>query len=157
MFQTVPCPKMLKRMDEVEDPIDFDLIFAGFPVWQFGPAKQARHFLSRLTKKHAVALFVTHAMDPLSDDPEMKKILDGILQKCREAAGNATITGFFHCRGELSASAANMLSSSGIPMLEKFAGLREETLGHPDEREVGNAIEFCKKIIQEFPGGPCTE
>ncbi len=157
MFQVAPCQKMLIRMDEVDDPIDFDLIFAGFPVWQFGPAKQARHFLSRLTEKHAVALFVTHAMDPLSDDPEMRKMLNGILQKCREAAGNAEMAGFFHCRGELSAAAAKMLASSGIPMLEKFAGLREETLGHPDEKDVKDAVEFCESIIQGYQRGPCTE
>ncbi len=148
MFQALPNPKILKRMDEVDDPIDFDLILAGFPVWQFGPSKPARQFLSRLTKDHHVALFVTHAMDPDPDDPDLRLMLDGTLEKCRKAADKTNLTGFFHCRGELSLETANMLTSSGIPMLEKFAGMRDETLGHPDDHDLEQAGNFCFDLLK---------
>ena len=135
-------------MEEVESPDGYDLIFAGFPVWQFGPAKPARQFLSCLTKSHHVALFVTHAMDPDATDPELRPMLDGILEKCRKAAEKATLAGFFHCRGELRETTAKLLAGSGMPLLEKFAGMRNETLGHPDETDLEKARTFCSGILK---------
>lgn len=147
IFEHISFPKSMLKMEEAESLNDYDLIFAGFPVWQFGPAKPARKFLSGLTMENHVALFVTHAMDPDPDDPDLRLMLDGILEKCRKAADKTNLNGFFHCRGELSHETANMLTSSGIPMLEKFAGMRDETLGHPDEHDLEEAVNFCSGIL----------
>jgi len=150
IFEMLPSPKLIVKMEEVESLDEFDLIFAGFPVWQFGVPKPARPFFSRLTKAHQVALFVTHAMDPDTSNPELRMMLDGILEKCRKAGDKANLAGFFHCRGELSKETADMLAHSRMPLLERFAGMREETLGHPDHNDLRLARTFCQEILNSL-------
>jgi hypothetical protein len=95
-----------------------------------------------------VALFVTHAMDPQSDDPAVAKMLGGILDKCRKSLARAELAGFFHCRGELAESTAQMLADSRMPMLVHFAAMRGETLGHPNGQELEAARQFAAETLR---------
>lgn len=144
----IGCPVRFIEMNAVDLSVPYDLIFAGFPVWQFGPAGPARKFLASLPPGQKVALFVTHAMDPQSDDPAVVKMLDAILEKCRRSVTRAELCGFFHCRGELAESTAHMLADSRMPMLVHFAAMRSETLGHPDDQELEAARQFAAETLR---------
>jgi flavodoxin len=136
-------------MESADPAVPYDLIFAGFPVWQFGPAGPARQYLAKLPGGQKVALFVTHAMDPDPVDPGQRKMLDAILARCRNAAAHLSLAGFFHCRGELSEAATSMLLESGMPLLASFAAMHDETIGHPDEAEIQQAATFAREILHE--------
>ena len=147
--EVIPSECPLINMEEMDRAEGYDLIFAGFSVMQFGPAKEATQFLSRLPAGQKLAIFVTHSMDPVSSNPELNKTLEVILEKCRRTAGEASLIGFFHCRVELNKYAAEMLKGSGIPLLQQFATMRGETLGHPDEADLEAARNFASLVLRK--------
>ena len=148
IFEALPGDKIIKPMDEVDSLDAVDLTFIGFPVMQFGVPRAVRKFLSVQCKGKRVALFVTHAMQSSSNDPQQQEMLANELEKCRTACVSSNREGLFHCQGELSAKTAAELMESNIPMLMKFAGMRPSTLGHPNREELEQAQAFAGKIIK---------
>ena len=134
------------RMEESTGIDGFDLLFVGFPVRQFGPPAIVKNFAASLPAGRRVALFITHGAMSHPGDTFQQDMLKKELQKCTDAFSGATITGVFHCQGELSAPMAEMMISSGIPMLEKFGRMQPETIGHPDEKELEDARRFARKL-----------
>ena len=85
IFAALPGDKMIKPFDEVDTIEGFDLTFIGFPIMQFGPPAAARIFISAHASDKRIALFVTHAMPSLSDNPLQKAMLEKELERCRSA------------------------------------------------------------------------
>lgn len=150
IHMSIPGEKQLLEMGLVPPGKDYDLVFAGFPVMQFRPPREAIQFFKGLNPGQNLAIFVTHAMFPGPEDQAMSDMLEGVLRKCRSAAPQTTLTGFFHCRGELAEPTARMLSESGIVLLQQFAALRPDTLGHPDLVDLDNAGRFGSEVIQKL-------
>ncbi len=146
IHQVIP-HALLLPLSDVPSSATFDLIFAGFPIMQFRPPREIITFLAGIPEEQKLALFVTHAMSSGNEDDATKKMLGSILDKCRKAAPQADLKGFFDCRGELAEQTAGMLAASGIPLLMKFAGMRKETIGHPDIQELQEAGLFARSII----------
>lgn len=147
IFAALPEEKEIRPMAEISSLEGYDLVFLGFPVMQFGPPAEAVQFISGLAAGRRLALFVTHAMDPASQDAFQQALLAKELAKCRAACKGAELAGMFHCRGELSAKAAEDLVSTGIPMLAQFASLRPMTLGHPSRSEMEEAAGFARSLL----------
>jgi len=152
IFEAVPGEKIFKPLTEVASLDGVDLAFIGFPVMQFGPPPLAKKFIKTHTSGKKIALFLTHAISPLSDDPKQQAMLQKELGQCGAAAigARAELKGIYHCQGELSQQVADSLMDTGIPMLMEFATMRPHTLGHPDDFDVENARSFAKKIISSL-------
>lgn len=140
------CEKELRPLESAGELKGYDLVFLGFPVWEFGPADPAREFLETKVAGAKLALFVTHAM-PSAGEPPVVKMLDRILGRSRRMAQGANVLGVFHCRGELSAQMAESMGKSDNPLLQHFAASRPETLGHPDGGELEAAREFARRMV----------
>ncbi|MGC4117330.1 MAG: flavodoxin family protein [Myxococcales bacterium] len=147
LFQALTCEKALSPLEEVGALSGYDLVFLGFPIWEFGPAEPAREFLESRVAGTKVALFLTHAM-PSAGAPQAMSFLDRILGRCRRLAQGANVLGLFHCRGELSAEMAEGMARSDNPMLQHFASTRPESLGHPDEGELQAARAFALQMLE---------
>jgi len=150
IYEVLPGEKQLLELGSVAPGIEHDLVFAGFPVMQFRPPRETVQFFKGLNPGQNLAIFVTHAMFPGSDDQAMNDMLEKVLQKCRNVAPLANLTGFFHCRGELAEPTARMLADSGIPLLQQFAELRKDTIGHPDLHDFDQARKFGLEVINKL-------
>jgi len=147
IYDALPGEKRIKPMNEIHTPEENDLMFIGFPIMQFGPPARASQFISRHAAGKKIALFVTHAMPCMSDDPNQEAMLEKELNRCRAACSKSQLLGLFHCQGELSEDIARELIASGNPLLMEFAGMRPLTIGHPDPEELEQARIFAVGTI----------
>lgn len=143
-------PCTLVPMEEADLLQQWEVIFAGFPVHRFGPSREARALLEHLPEGQPVALFVTHAMDPGSDDPGQISMLQSVLEKCKKVVRRGNLIGLIHCRGELSEATCRMLTESGLPMLAGFAAQRPETIGLPDAAALEAAAGMAEAMLISF-------
>lgn len=136
--------KMLSPLDELTSLDGFDLIFFGFPIMQFGPPRKVRMFLKDHATTKNIAMFVTHAA---WETPGQTDALPDWLERCKLAAKDANLVGFFHCRGELSEASAIRFLDSPIPEVRWFGSLQPATLGHPDTLELEAARDFTIRVV----------
>jgi flavodoxin len=146
IFSALAGDKTIKSIEEIASLKEFDLVFLGTPVMQFGMPPPVRKFIADHADGIRIALFVTHAMLSKSNDPFQKKMLEKELEKCRQACSRSELVGLFHCQGELSEKIAGELAASNIPMLVEFARMRPETLGHPTDKEIAGAEDFARLV-----------
>jgi len=149
VFNEIDCEKNLMTMKDVTSTDGYDIIFAGFPVWSFGPAEPARKFLQEFCKGRKTALLVTHAMPSHPEDERMAQQLGEILQKCEKAAEGTRLIGVFDCQGELSRPVAEFLLKSDNEELRRFGQGRNETVGHPDDADIRNAVIFAREVMEK--------
>ncbi len=135
--------KVILPFGELSTLDGYDLIFFGFPIMQFGAPRKVRMFLKAHAAGKNMALFVTHAS---WEEPGQEDFLAGWLGKCKAAAAEANLVGFFHCRGELSADAAERFLASEFEEVRQFGGMQPATVGHPSEEELETAREFARRM-----------
>lgn len=150
VFSAIDCDKTILPMKEVTSIDGYDVIFIGFPVWNFGPAEPAKKFLFELCKGKNTALLVTHAMPCNSEDAGITKQLGAIMRKCTDAAAGTGLLGVFDCQGELSRPVADFLLKSDNEQLKNFGAMRNETAGHPDDKDINLAVDFTKEIMKKI-------
>ena len=112
IFQEIQAEKDIKELKDVDSLDGYDFAFIGFPMHYGGPAKQAKNFLEKHVQGKKIALFVTHATR------EDSKALQKWLAKCKKAATEADLIGFFNCQGKIDAS-----------RLERARGFAKEIMG----------------------------
>lgn len=113
----------------------------GFPIQQYGPAKQARNSLEKHSAGKNIALFITHAA--AEDEEELQEWL----ASCKAAAAGAKLIGVFNCRGELNQKIAEFMLSSGDHKLVAYAERRSETVGQPDAIRLDRARVFARETV----------
>ncbi len=150
IFHELKCDKNILPMTDVVSTEGYDIIFAGFPVWNFGPAEPAKKFIAERCSGKKTALFITHAMSPKTDDEDINKRLSSILEKCREAAADTELTGIFNCQGELSSPIADFLMKSDNEDLKRFGAMRDLTIGYPKAEDISDAAAFAKGVLDKF-------
>jgi len=150
IFGEIQCDKEIKKIEDVAGLEGYTIAFIGFPVWQSGPSEPAKKFLSAQGAGNHIAIFVTHAMLSTPADRQLRGKLKGILENCKACASHMNLAGFFDCQGELSEAVAELLVKSNNPALQRFAGLRGMTLGHPNEEELHKARAFARDIMYNF-------
>jgi flavodoxin len=123
------------------DILGAQVVFVGLPIQQFGPAKEAAAFLEQSCRGRRVALFVTHS------SPEENPQLEPWLQKCKDAAADCDLVGFFHCQGELSLAMKQAMLNMG-PDLKRWAEM-DQSQGQPDETRLQKAREFAQQVAGE--------
>jgi flavodoxin len=146
IYETIEGDKDLKELSEVDSLEGYDLSFIGFPIIAFGPAKDGKEFLEEKAAGKKVALFITHAA------PEDQEGIDEWLNKCKEAAADAELVGFFDCMGELSQQIAEFLMKNEDPVMRSFGERRPETMGQPDESRLQRARDFAKEVMGKVGG-----
>jgi flavodoxin len=149
IFSAIAGDKTIKSIEEIASLNEFDLVFIGTPVMQFGMPPAVRKFIADHADGKRIALFVTHAMLSTSSDPVQNTMLEKELEKCRSACSKSELIALFHCQGELSEKIAGELAASNIPMLVEFAGMRPATIGHPDDKEIAGAEDFARQIQRD--------
>ncbi len=150
IYNEIICDKDIMEMKDVNCVEGYDIIFAGFPVWQSGPAEPAANFLNAHSLKVKFALFVTHSMPYEAETHDEQKLLTSVLNKCRGCVADENLSGFFHCRGELAGNIAEFLLKSNDQRLIQFGKSRENTVGHPDEDELEVARIFARDVMSRL-------
>ena len=144
IYSEIACEKEIKELKTIEALDHYDLIFLGFPIHAFGPAKHARNFIDRFLAHKKVALFATHSA------PEGSEDIKDCLRRCREAASTVDIQGFFNCRGELAEDLIETFKKNKDPRVSSLGEVGPETKGLPDAACLKRAAEFARKIISDL-------
>ena len=144
IFQEIQAEKEIKELGEIDGLEGYDLAFIGFPIQQFGPAKEAKSFLEEHSAGKNVALFITHATAEDSED------LEEWLARCKAAAAGANLIGVFNCQGELDKKIADLLLASGDPQLVAYAEMRPATVGQPDVTRLERARVFARDMMKRY-------
>lgn len=148
IYKELQFEKEIKPLDKVHSLDEFDLIFLGFPIINFGPAEPIKLFLAELAKGKNIALFITHATP--SDHPRLQGMVDRWIIKCRDYAASANLMGIYHCEGELSQAMADEMSKSDSPVLQKFASMRSVTEGRPNDTDLAGAAVFAREVLAKL-------
>lgn len=144
IYDSIDDSKTMLPFDQVDDASQYDVIFIGFPIHQFGPCQSAQDFINEKVNKKKVALFATHAMPVKA--PKYKSIEES----CRSAVKENELLGLYTCQGELSAEIADFLLNSEDKFLKAFGKKRDETVGHPNSEEVSASAEFAINILNQI-------
>jgi flavodoxin len=150
IFQAIPGNKVLKQLSESCNIDGFDLIFFGFPIYSFGPIKQAKEFIPKYLSDKNVALFTTMALTAAPVSEQVAELYKLTIKNCTSCAVGSNLLGIFDCPGELSEEAANALLKSEDPMLRMFGTVRNLTLGFPNEKNKTDAETFAKEVFKRF-------
>jgi len=150
IFNAIPGKKELKQLSDNINPDGFDLIFIGFPVYNFGPISQAKEFIAKKLYKRNIALFMTMSLTAAPASDQVEELYNLTITNCRKSAEGSNLLGTFDCPGELSEKAANALLNSEDPMLRMFGSVRSLTLGFPNENNIAEAEAFAKEIFSRY-------
>jgi flavodoxin len=135
--------KALREFDDIHNMDDYDLVFVGFPIENFGPCERAQEFLKTSCVGKNLVLFITHAA------PEYNKFVPGWLAKCVAAASTSNVEAVFHCQGELAESVKQAMQKSADPMIRLWAEKASTTKGQPSAARVERARAFVREIMKK--------
>ena len=142
IFEEIQAKKELKELSQVNGLEGYDLIFVGFPIEGYGPAKEAAGFLEKHAAGKNIALFITHAAGEGSQNlPEW-------LGKCKAAAAKANLKGMFNCQSELPEKIAEYMLKSKDEKLIAWAKMRTSTIGQPDSVRLQRARDWSKEMMK---------
>ena len=142
IYNMIPQPKEIKRVEEVISLEDYDLSFLGFPIHGSGPDKKAKTFLEKNVNNRTIALFITHIA------PEDEPLLQEWIQKFKEAAIVANIIGVFNCQGQVSRLIKTLIRISPDSQIREWARL-DSSQGQPDEESLIRARAFANEIMNK--------
>jgi flavodoxin len=143
IYDAIPQPKEIKRVEDVTSLEGYDLAFLGFPAHHFGPDNKVKVFLGTHVKDRAIALFFTHMA------PESHPRLQEYFQKFRDAAVGANIVGVFNCQGQASRRIKIIMRISPNPRL-RAAARADSSQGQPDATRLERAKTFANEIMNKF-------
>jgi flavodoxin len=139
IYDEIPQPKEIKRIEEVTSLEGYDLSFLGFPMKNFGPDKQVKTFFETNVKDRTIALFITHM------SPEDAPPLQEWIQNFRDAAVGANIVGVFNCQGQASRLIKILMI---IPLF--FMRQADTSQGQPDAARLERARTFANEIMNRL-------
>jgi flavodoxin len=139
IYDVIPQPKEIKRIEDVTSLEGYDLSFLGFPMHNFGPDKQVKTFLKTHVKCRTIALYITHM------SPEDAPPLQGWIQKFRDASVGANIVGVFDCQGQASPLIKTIMR---IPFF--FMRQADTSQGQPDVARLERARTFANEIMNRL-------
>ena len=142
IYESLEGEKTIASTNEIESLEGYDLTFIGFPMIQMGPPAGAESFIAEHGQGKKIAMFVTHGAGLGLPS------LQGWLQKCRDAAGDAELLGLFSCQGEVSQGVREAMAASGDPKLQMFARMAGLADGQPDEENLERARAFAQGIME---------
>lgn len=146
IFGEIQAQKDIKELKDVNSLEGYDLTFIGFPIENYGPAKEAKDFLEKHAKSKKVALFITHAAPEDSGE-----FLKEWLEKCRSAAAGADLVGVFDCQGELAQNIKDAMSKHQDPKIRYWVEM-DNSQDQPDATRLERACVFAKDVMTKEMG-----
>jgi flavodoxin len=150
IYQNIPAEKELRQLSEVDCPDQYEVIFLGFPIYNFEPPYQVKEFINNHLKGKDIALFITMALTSVPVNEQITGLYNLTISNCKACAQNSNVIGVFDCPGELSEETANALIKSPDPQLRSFGMLRHFSIGFPDDKNISDAALFAKSIIIKY-------
>jgi flavodoxin len=135
--------KAIKDFDNITNLDDYDLVFVGFPIENFGPCEKARKFLKSFCVGKTIVLFITHAA------PEYLPVVQRWLTKCIEAASESNIGAVLNCQGELAEDVRQSMLKSPDPMIRAWAEKAIMSKGQPDTTRIERTRLFVKELLKK--------
>ena len=140
IYEAIPKPKAIKRIDDIQSLDGYDLAFLGFPTHAFGPDEPVITFLNAHVKDKTIALFITHAA------PEGGSVVHDWMQKFKDAAEGANLVGMFDCQGQLAQPVKTTMLNHPDPQIRTWAQ-SDNSHGQPDETRLKRARMFAQEIL----------
>ncbi|OFX84015.1 MAG: hypothetical protein A2W99_03305 [Bacteroidetes bacterium GWF2_33_16] len=150
IFDVIDGEKQLKTLDKVKNLDGYDLIFIGFPIYNFEPIDKAKDFLLNKIKGKNVILFITLSLTAAPKSELTDNLYYTTVKNCKNYCSTGNLLGFFDCPGELSAKTAEALLKSNNPELQMFGAMREFTIGYPTKNNLLDAQKFALNKLAEF-------
>jgi flavodoxin len=150
IFSGITGRKVLQTMSEIKNTDGYDIIYAGFPIYNFEPVHTAKDFLHNIGHDKKVILFMTMALTAAPVNDQNKDLYQLTINNCRKCILNSELLGVFDCPGELSEVTANALLKSNDPMLQGFGSMRHYTIGYPNEENILSAKAFAENISSKL-------
>jgi flavodoxin len=132
--------KVLKKVDEIQNLDEYDLIFIGFPVHSHSVPFKVEEVLKKIPPGKKIALFSTHGSITGSH------LSREALEYASTLVTKSKILGTFSCRGKVSSEAMEILSRS--PEHKTWVEMAASAQTHPDENDLEDARSFAKKIMR---------
>jgi flavodoxin len=128
------------RMGGISSFENYDFIFLGFPIHEFGMPRVVKEFLNNISNKK-IAFFITHAM------PKNAPLFDRQMKNCKSALGDNELIDLFSCKGELSAKTALQMAESENESMRHFSKMRVNTVNHPNQEDLHSAKQFTTLLV----------
>jgi flavodoxin len=138
VFDDLPGPKEIKRMDEKLDLAGYAFLFVGFPVQTHSLPYEVEVFLRRIPAKMRIALFCTHGS--LTGSSLAREAMEYAFV----CSAQAKVMGTFSCRGKVSMKALESLAKS--PEHEAWADMAASASTHPDASDLADARVFARWV-----------
>ena len=106
--------------------------------------EKAKQFLEKYTSGKTVALFITHA-----SPEEGGAVLEGWLEKFKQAVSNANLIGFFNCQGQLSQQIKQYMVAHSNPDYRRWAE-GDTSQGQPDATRLERAKVFARETMKKL-------
>lgn len=143
IYEEIEEEKAIKEFDDIENLNDYDIVFVGFPIENFGPCEKAKDFLKSYCAGKTIVLFITHAA------PEYMKFVPEWLVKCIEAASESNVGAVFNCQGELAENVKQSMLKNPDPMIRFWAEKSSRSKGQPDAARIERARSFVREIMKK--------
>lgn len=148
IFDEIRGDKSILKISDVKSLENYDLVFIGFPIYNFQPNPEAVMFMSGNLKGKNIALFTTMSLTAVPKDDQKLELYNTTIENCKKCCGDANLLGIFDCPGELNEETANALMMSDNQTLNAFGALRPLTIGFPNEKNIADARLFAKEICE---------
>lgn len=142
IFGEIESEKEIKKIDEIDNLEEYDLVYAGFPIEGFGAPKNVKRFLENNCGGKKVALFITHSA------PEDSNYIKDWLSNCKEAAAGTELVGVFNCQGDLAQNVKEMMMKHEDPQIRTW-GEMAVPQGKPDKECLDRARAFAREIMEK--------
>jgi flavodoxin len=139
LFEELMGEKVLKKVDEIQNLDEYDLIFVGFPVHSHSVPIKVEKVLKKIPPGKKIALFSTHGSITRS------RLSREALEHASALASKSKILGTFSCRGKVSNKAMETLNKS--PEHKIWVEMAASAQTHPDENDLDDARSFAKRIL----------
>jgi flavodoxin len=139
LFEELGGEKVIKKVGEIQDLDEYDLIFIGFPVHSHSVPIKIEQLLKKIPAGKKIALFSTHGSLTGS------RLSREALEHASILASKSKILGTFSCRGKVSNEAMEALSKS--PEHRAWVEMATSAKTHPDENDLDDARSFAKWIM----------
>lgn len=136
IFASLPDPKTIKPIADIQDLDDYDLVFIGFPIHSHSVPIQVEKLLRRIPKDKKIALFSTHGSHTGS------RLSREAIEHAVVVSSQARLISTFSCRGKVSPQALEVLARS--PEHEAWAEMAASARTHPNEHDLADAANFAR-------------
>ncbi|MCK4973021.1 MAG: flavodoxin domain-containing protein [Candidatus Heimdallarchaeota archaeon] len=142
---------------KVEELDNYELVFLGSACHHADLAPPVLRFVEKIheSPKFKLAGFVTHSTYPPEGSDRHAEMFEQWGSKCRktyeklQTEKNIDYKGYFRCMGVPSKPIEDFIHAKIVTEEEEWAEYLDVIAKHPDEKDIENAKEFAKEILDK--------